>query len=70
MAKWLVVGERESPIGQVRTITMAINVRPEAETTCDALTRFVDLYGRLCRLADFASTLAPHAARPPAFANK
>ncbi len=67
MAKWLVVEERESPIGPVRTIMMAINSRPGAETTCDALIRFVDLYAKLCRLADFAATLAPYAAKPPAF---
>jgi hypothetical protein len=67
MAKWLVVEERESTIGSVRTIMMAINTRPGAEETCDALVRFVDLYARLCRLADFAITLAPYAAIPPAF---
>jgi hypothetical protein len=67
MAKWLVVEERESPIGRVRTIMMTINTRPGAETTCDALVRFVDLYARLCRLADFAVPLAPYAATPPAF---
>lgn len=67
MAKWLVVQEQQSPIGPVRTIVMAINTRPQAEGTCDALARFVDLYGRLCRLADFAATQAPHAATPPAF---
>jgi hypothetical protein len=66
MAKWLVVQERESPIGPVRTIEMAINTRPGAESSCDALVRFVDLYERLCRLADFAATLAPYAATPPA----
>ncbi len=66
MAKWLVVEERESPVGPVRTIMMTINTRPGADTTCDALVRFVDLYARLCRLADFAATLAPYAATPPA----
>jgi hypothetical protein len=67
-AEWLVVEERESPAGTVRTIRMEINTRPGAASKCDALDRFVDLYGRLCRLADFAATLAPHAATPPAFA--
>jgi hypothetical protein len=68
MAEWLVVEERESPAGAVRTIRMEINTRPGAVSKCDALDRFVDLYGRLCRLADFAARLAPHAATPPAFA--
>jgi hypothetical protein len=67
MAKWLVMEERESPVGPVRTIMMEIDTRPGAETTCDALHRFVDLYARLCRLADFATTLAPYAVTPPAF---
>lgn len=66
MAKWLVVEEQQSPIGPVRTIMMAINTRPGAEAKCDALVRFVDLYARLCRLADFAVPLAPYAATPPA----
>jgi hypothetical protein len=67
MAKWLVVEERDSPVGPVRSIRMAINTRPGAATACDALVRFVDLYARLCRLADFAVALAPYAATPPAF---
>ncbi len=67
MAEWLVVEERESLVGHLRTIVMAINVRPPDEATCDALTRFVDLYGSLCRLADLAATLAPYSATPPAF---
>jgi len=67
MAPWLVVEERDSPVGLVRTLLMTINTRPGVETTCDALTRFVDLYGRLCRLADFAATLAPFEATPLAF---
>jgi hypothetical protein len=66
-AKWLVMEERESPIGPVHTIMMAINTRSGAETICDALVRFVDLYAKLCRLADFAATLASYAATPPAF---
>lgn len=67
MARWLVVEERDGPLGPVRTIAMAINTRPGSETTCDALTRFVDLYGRLCRLAEFAAPLAAFEAKPPAF---
>jgi hypothetical protein len=67
MAPWLVLAERDSHVGPVRTITMVINTRPGAETTCDALTRFVDLYARLCRLAHFAAGLAPFDAAPPAF---
>jgi hypothetical protein len=66
-ARWLVLEERESSVGSVRTIMMAINMRPGADTICDALVRFVDLYARLCRLADFAATLAPYIAAPPAF---
>jgi hypothetical protein len=67
MAKWLVIEERKSPIGPVHTIMMAIKAKPGTETICDALVRFVDLYARLCRLADLAATLAPYAATPPAF---
>ena len=67
VAKWLVMEERQSPIGPVRTVTMAINTRPGAEATCDALVRFADLYSRLCHLADFAATLAPYPAIAPAF---
>ena len=66
MAKWLVMEERESPVGPVHTIMMAINTRPGAATICDALVRFVDLYARLCRLAAFAATLVPYATTPPA----
>ena len=53
--------------GWARTIVMTINNRPGVETTCDALTRFADLYSRLCRLADFAAGLAPFAATPLEF---
>lgn len=67
MARWLVVEERHTPSGPVRAIAMAINTRPGADTTCDALARFVDLHARLCRLADFAVQLAPYDATPPAF---
>jgi hypothetical protein len=67
MAPWLVIEERDSPVGPVRTVVMAIDTRPGSEVRCDALTRFVDLYGRLCRLADFAAGLAPFAATPPEF---
>jgi len=67
MAPWLTLELRDSPIGQVRTIAMAINVRPGDPHTCDALTRFVDLHTRLCRLADFGAQLAPFDATPPAF---
>jgi hypothetical protein len=66
-ANRLAVEERESPVGPVRIIAMAINVRPGIGATCDALRRFVDLNGRLCRLADFAATLAPYPATPPTF---
>ena len=64
VAKWLVVEECDSAFGPVRMIRMMINIRPGAEATCDALTRFVVLYGELCRLAGFAATLAPYAAAP------
>ena len=64
IAKWLVLEEHDSALGPVRTVKMAINVRPGAATMCDALTRFVVLYSGLCRLADFAATLAPYAAEP------
>ena len=70
MAQWLMVEERESSIGPVRTLSMAINTRPGVNATCDALARFVDLYERLCRLADFAATVAPYAATPLHFTFK
>ena len=64
MAKWLMIEERDTNVGSVRSIMLSINTRPDAETTCDALTRFVDLYGRLCRLADLAASLAPYPPTP------
>jgi hypothetical protein len=67
MAKWLCLLEQETAFGPVRTIKMEIDVRPGTATTSDALTRFVALYNQLCRLADFAASLAPHAATPPNF---
>jgi hypothetical protein len=67
MAKWLCLQGNETTFGPVRTIRMEIDVRPGADATCDALTRFVMLYNQLCRLADFAAPLAPHAATPPNF---
>lgn len=67
MAKWLCLHERETAFGLVRIIEMEIDIRPGAGASCDALTRFVMLYNQLCRLADFAAPLAPHAATPPNF---
>jgi len=67
MANRLMVQERETPAGPVRTLVMTINVRPDAEVTCDALTRFADLYVRLGRLAHFAAPLAPYEAKAPEF---
>jgi hypothetical protein len=67
MAEWLVIQQIDSRIGPIRTVQMAINVRPGADAMCDALSRFVDLYARLSRLADFAARIAPYAARPPNF---
>jgi hypothetical protein len=64
VAKWLALEECDSAFGPVRTVRMAIHIRPGAEVMCDALVRFVMLYGELCRLADFAATLAPYAAVP------
>ena len=69
MAKWLCLQEHEADFGPVHTIKMEIDVRPGAGATRDALTRFVVLYNQLCRLADFAAPLAPHAATPPNFAH-
>jgi len=66
-AKWLTLEEHDSSVGPVRTVNMSINVRPGAAAMCDALTRFITLYNELCRLADFAATLAPYAAEPPHF---
>jgi hypothetical protein len=63
-SNWLMVEERESALGKVRTITMAVHVRPGDQAICDALARFVGLYANLCRLADFAGTLAPYPAKP------
>lgn len=67
MANRLVVQETQSRVGPVRTLVMAINVRPGVEATCDALTRFADLYVRLGRLAVLAASLAPYEAKPPEF---
>lgn len=67
IAPWLVLEQRDCPAGQIRTIAMAISERPGAQITCDALTRFVELHARLCRLADFAAQLAPFDATPQVF---
>jgi hypothetical protein len=69
-ARWMLVEDRESPVGAVRTITMPIKIRPRAETICDALTRFAYLYKQLGQLADFAASLAPYPAAPPHFVVK
>lgn len=50
-ANRLVLQERQSPVGAVRTITMPMQIRPGAQVTRDALTRFFDLYRKLCGLA-------------------
>lgn len=61
-ANRLSLNERKCEFGAVRTIYMEVEVRPSGSACCDALTRFVDLHARLCRLADSA---APWAAYPP-----
>ena len=66
-ARWLKLTEASSRYGLVLQLTLEIGLRPGNPQTCDGLSRFVDLHDQLCRLADFAATLAPFPAEPPAF---
>lgn len=66
-SRWLRLVEHNGGHRRALLITMQIECRPGVPDLCDALTRFVGLYEKLCRLADFAATLAAYAPMPTTF---
>jgi hypothetical protein len=61
-ARALFIEERPTAELPVRLLRMHIPLRAGSPETCDALDRFVGLYGLLCRLAH---ALVPHAKHAP-----
>lgn len=66
-SQWLRLVEHTGAHGRTLLVTMEIELRPGRTEVCDALARFVELHGKLCRLADFAAILARYASRPAIF---
>jgi hypothetical protein len=65
--RWLSVAERVSSSHRVMVVQMEIQSRPGSQQMCDALDRFADLHGRMCRLADFAVTHAKYSPQVASF---
>jgi hypothetical protein len=65
-ARWLVLVERQTAFGTIRLVEMQVAARKGSSETCEALSRFVSLHMKMCRLADFA---AKHARYAPVIPN-
>jgi hypothetical protein len=63
-ARWLSLVQRETAHGRVVTAQMLLPARPNSNQVCDALMRFVELFGKLCRFSDALAVYAKYAPEP------
>ena len=63
-ARWLMIKQHTNGAVASNLLQLLVPARPKSTVICDALTRFVDLHAKMCRLAYFVSTFSAHAAKP------